>query len=153
MPPKARNPSGVSLPGLDREDQRHTISHELQFRFPKTSIRVSGQFYRNFSNDLRRDFYDWEDYKIRGVLTRVLSEKWVGLVITSYERRNYQKRRVPRINVAERDNLSTLGTSLIYAAGHDVDVTYSLTYRHQDSNDPRLDFHDWINQVTLGVSF
>ena len=150
---KARNPDGAQITGVNREDQRHRVSHELRFRFPNTSARIAGEFYRNFSNELFRDFYDWEDYRVRGVLSRVLSAKWIGILIASHERRNYQKRRVPVIAVAERDGLTTLAGSLIHEINPNAQLTYSVTYRYQDSNDPRLDFTDWVNQLGMTVRF
>ena len=148
---KARDGAGNDLPGTDREDERHIVSQELRARFPKTSARIGGQYYRNVSNDLFQDFYDWEDYQVRGVVSQVLSPKWVGIVVASSERRNYQQRSVPAINVGERDTLTTLAGSLIYLINDHAQLTYSLTYRHQDSNDPRLDFIDWINQLRVSL--
>jgi len=149
----ARDSGGTRLAGLNREDRRHTGLAELQFRFPKFSARVGGEFYRNFSNDQSNEFYDWEDFRFRGVLTRIFSPQWIGILTASQERKNYQSRTVPAINVAERDNLLTLGGSLIYQWTSRLSVTYSLTYRTQDSNDPRLDFTDWINQLGVTLSF
>jgi hypothetical protein len=150
---KARDGSGADLLGADREDQRHVVGYELRMKFPKTSARFGGELYRNFSNDLFEDFYDWEDYQVRGVLSRVLRPAWIGLLVSSYERRNYQQRGVPVINVAERDDLFTLAASLIHLLTEDAQLTYSLSWRYQDSNDPRLDFLDWTNQVQLSLNF
>jgi hypothetical protein len=73
--------------------------------------------------------------------------------VGTHERKNYQKRRVPSIQVAERDDLLTLAGSLIYLMHDDAKLTYTLTYKHQDSNDPRLDFIDWINQLKFSIEF
>lgn len=150
---KTRDFAGTQITEVDREDQRQTVSHELRFRFGKTAARVAGQFYRNFSNDLFDDFYDWEDYRVRGVVSRVLSPEWIGVAVASHERRNYQKRSVPIIAVGERDDLLTLAGSIIYLFNDNAQLTYSLTYRHQDSNDSRLDFIDWVNQLGVSVDF
>ena len=150
---KARNPSGVGILGVDREDQRHLISHELRLRFRKTFARIGGTFYRNFSNELFQNFYDWDDYRIRGVVSRIFTPEWIGVWISSWERRNYQARNVPAIAVAERDDLYTLAGLLLYEVGPGTQLTYALTYRYQDSNDPRLDFTDWINRFGVTVRF
>jgi hypothetical protein len=148
---KARDPDGNALLGVDRDDQRHTASYEAQVRMAKTFVRVSGSIYRNLSNDPFEDFYDWQDARIGLVVSRVLTPAWMGFVTTSMERRNYEGRVVPAITVKERDNLVTLAGSLIYQFRTHASCVWSLTYRHQDSNDPRLDFTDVVN--TLGVSF
>ncbi|GEM_PF-4523036 len=149
----ARDTAGDPVAGLNREDRRHTGLAEMQLKFARFSARVGAEFYRNFSNDQSNEFYDWDDFRVRGVLTRVFSPQWIGVLTASHERKNYQSRTVPAINVAERDNLLTLGGSLIYQWTSRVSLTYSLTYRYQDSNDPRLDFTDWINQLAVTVSF
>lgn len=150
---QARDSAGTRVAGLVREDQRHTGLYELQLRFPKTFLRLAAEFYRNFSNDQSDEFYDWDDAKFRGVLTRVFSSRWVAVLTVGQERKNYQGRSVPAIAVSQRDNLTTLSGSLIYQWTSRATLTYSLTYRYQDSNDPRLDFTDWINQVSIAVSF
>ena len=87
------------------------------------------------------------------VVSRVLTPSWLGLMVGSYERRNYETRQVPAINVAERDTLLTWAGSLIYQLNDHAQLTYGLTYRYQDSNDPRLDFIDWINRFQLSLEF
>lgn len=149
----ARDGAGNDRPNDERQDERHILSQELALRVPKTSVKLGGQFYRNFSNDLSQDFYDWEDYQLQGVVSRVFNPQWIGLVVGTYERRNYQRRSVPAINMAERDTLYTVAGSVIFFMNEHAQVTYSLTYRYQDSNDPRLDFLDWINQVRFGLEF
>ena len=149
----ARDGDGTNLLGMVREDRRHTVSHDLRFRFANTSLRVGGQAYWNASNDAFLDFYDWQDYQLRGVVSHVLSPSWIGLMVGSYERRNYEARRVPVINIAERDTLLTWAGSLIYQLNDHTQLTYGLTYRHQDSNDPRLDFIDWINRFQVSLEF
>ncbi len=139
--------------GLNREDHRQVAQYEMQFRFPKTSARLGAEGYRNFSNEIFQEFYDWESRMLRGVLTRVLSDRWLGTLIAVAERKNYARRSVPDINVAERDNLYTAAGSLIYSWNSWGSLNLSLTYRYQDSNDPRLDFTDWIYQVGLSVDF
>ena len=150
---QARDSAGTRVAGLVREDQRHTGLYELQLRFPKTFLRLASEFYRNFSNDQSDEFYDWDDLKFRGVLTRVLNSRWVAVFSAGQERKNYQRRSVPAIAVSQRDNLTTLSGSLIYQWTSRVSLSFSLTYRYQDSNDPRLDFTDWVNQVSATVSF
>ena len=149
----ARDGAGNDRPNDERHDERHIVSQELTLRLPKTSVKLGGEFYRNFSNDLAQDFYDWEDYQLQGLASRVLHPRWIGLVVGTYERRNYQRRSVPAINVAERDDLYTAAGSLIFLINEHAELTYSLTYRYQDSNDPRLDFLDWVNQVRFGLEF
>ncbi|MBI4228064.1 MAG: hypothetical protein HY600_07335 [Candidatus Omnitrophica bacterium] len=150
---KARDAAGTALEGVNRQDQRHTGSYELRFRFPKLLARLGAEWYRNSANDQLQDFYDWDDVRVRAVLTRVFNPKWVGTVSASHERKNYQSRSVPAINVAERDDLVTVAGSLIYQATPHASVAGSLTYRHQDSNDPRLDFTDWISQLSVSIGF
>lgn len=150
---RARDSSQVRINGLSREDQRHVASYEMRLRFPKTFARLAGEFYRNFSNDGFQDFYDWEDFRFRGSVTRVFGPRWIATLNASHERKNYQSRSVPAINVAERDNLLTLAGSLIYQWTTKASLSYSLTYRHQDSNDPRLDFTDWIHQTGVTLNF
>jgi len=77
----------------------------------------------------------------------------LGTRIASHEHRNYHRRNVPAINRAERDSLITVAGSLIYQLNPHVALSSSLTYRYQDSNDPRLDFTDWISQVGVTVGF
>jgi len=149
----ARDSDLNKIAGLNREDQRHGALYELQLRFPKTFARLGTEFYLNFSNDHFEDFYDFEDFRYRGMLTRIFNPKWLGTLSVSEERKNYQKRSVPTINVAERDDLWTLAGSVIYQLSTAFSMTYSLTYRHQDSNDPRLDFTDWVHQVGVSTSF
>jgi hypothetical protein len=149
----ARDGRGTNVAGLVREDQRHTVSHDLRFRFANTGLRFGGQAYWNASNEAFLDFYDWQDYQVRGVVSQVFSPTWIGLMVGSYERRNYEARRVPVIDVAERDTLLTWAGSLIYQLNDHTQLTYGLTYRYQDSNDPRLDFIDWINRVQFSLEF
>lgn len=149
----ARDGAGDDRPNDERRDDRHILAQSLSVRWPKTSLKVGGQFYRNFSNDLSQDFYDWEDYQLQAFVSRVLSARWIAMLVNTYERRNYQRRSVPAIAVAERDDLLTVAGSLIFLMHEQAQLSYSLTYRHQDSNDPRLDFFDWINQVRFEVEF
>lgn len=139
--------------GLSREDQRHTAQYELQFRFPRTFVKIGGDFYRNLSNDQSQEYYDWQGVRLKGVLTQVLKAGRILIFSASHERKNYEVRSVPAINVAERDNLLTLAGSFLYPLNSRILLTPSVTYRHQDSNDPRLDFTDWIFQVGVSVSF
>ncbi len=149
----ARDAAGNDVLGEVREDRRHTVSHHFLFRLGRTSATLGGQVYRNVSNDQLEEFYDWDDAQIRLAVSRVLSPRWIATAVSSYERKNYASRSVPAITIAERDDLSTLAGSLIYLLGDYWQVTYSLTYRYQDSNDPRLDFTDWINQVRATLAF
>lgn len=150
---RARDSDGNAVPLFNRQDQRHTGIYEVRLRFPKTFARLAGEFYRNFSNDHFQDFYDWGDLRLLGAVTRTFTRECFGTFTASVERKNYQKRSVPAINVAERDNLWTLAGSLVYQLTRHWSVNYSLTYRYQDSNDPRLDFTDWINQMGISISF
>lgn len=150
---QARDSAGTRIAGLVREDQRHTGLYELQLRFPGMFLRLAAEVYRNFSNDQSDEFYDWDDSRFRAVLTRVVNSRWVAVLTAAQERKNYQGRSVPAIAVSQRDNLTTLAGSLIYQWSPQVSLAYSLTWRYQDSNDPRLDFSDWINQLTLTASF
>ncbi|MBI3318296.1 MAG: outer membrane beta-barrel protein [Candidatus Omnitrophica bacterium] len=150
---KARDSSNNQLPGVNREDQRHIFLYEAQVRVRKASARISGEFYRNFSNEQFQEYYDWENIKLRATLTRIFSPRWFGTFSGSFERKNYERRSVPAIDISERDNLYTLAGSAIYSLNSNVSFTYSLTYRYQDSNDPRLDFTDWIQQVGVTVGF
>lgn len=150
---KARDADGAAIAGANRQDDRHTGSYELQLRFPKTSVKIGGETSRNFSNERFQDYYDWDAVKLRLAVTRVLSAVWLGTLAASQEYRAYHRRNVPAINEAERDTLFTLGGSLVYQLTPHATVTYSVTYRHQDSNDPRLDFTDWINQLGVTLSF
>ncbi|MBI3312482.1 MAG: hypothetical protein HYZ88_03040 [Candidatus Omnitrophica bacterium] len=150
---RARDADQVKLAGLSREDKRHTASYELRMRFQRCFARVGAEFYRNFSNDQFQEFYDWEDLRAKGLLTWIFNPRWTGTFTLSHERKNYQSRSVPAIVVAQRDNLVTAAASLVYEVRENVSATYSLTYRHQDSNDPRLDFTDWIHQLGLTVNF
>lgn len=150
---KARDFAGTQQPGANRQDQRHTGSYELRCRFPKLSARVGAEYYQNASNDQLQDFYDWQDLRLRAVLTRAFGPQWVGTLSASHERKNYEARSVPAIAVAERDDLVTVAGSLIYQLTPRTSVTGNVTYRHQDSNDPRLDFTDWISQVSVSIGF
>lgn len=150
---RARDSDQVRLNGLSREDRRHVASYEMRLRFPKTLARLGAEYYRNFSNDQFQDFYDWGDLRFRGSLTRTFGSRWIASLSASHERRNYQSRSVPAINVAERDNLLTLAGSLIYQWTAKASFSYSLTYRYQDSNDPRLDFTDWVHQAGVALNF
>lgn len=149
----ARDGDAVKLNGLNREDQRHTASYEMRFRWPKTFARLGTEWYRNFSNDHYQDYYDWADLRVRALLTRTLTPRWTATCTVSQERKNYQARSVPAIHVAERDDLFTAAGSLMFQFNPSTVMTYSTTYRHQDSNDPRLDFTDWIHQLGITVSF
>lgn len=149
----ARDPDLNRLAGLVREDRRHTGLYEVRLRFPKAFARLGLEYYRNFSNDHYQDFYDYSDVRVRALLVRIFGPKWIGTLSASHERKNYHERSVPVIVVAERDNLLTAAASLIYQINPYWKVTGSLTYRHQDSNDPRLDFSDWIRQVGVTLSF
>ncbi len=150
---KARDSGRNPIGELNRQDERPSAGYEGQIRVPQTTAKIGAEAYRNFSNDQFQSFYDWQDLRFRGVLTRVFSPKWVGSLTASKERKNYRRRSVPAINVAERDDLYTLAGSILYDWNAHWTVSYSLTYRYQDSNDPRLDFTDWINQVGCTVSF
>ncbi len=102
--------------------------------------------------DLRRDRMQ-RNLRLRAVVTRVFSPEWVGTLSVSQERKNYRVRSVPAIAVAERDDLVTAAGSVVYQATPHLAVTGNLTYRHQDSNDPRLDFTDWVTQLGVSVGF
>lgn len=149
----ARDSSGADVAGLAREDRRHTGFYELQFRFTRWLARLGAEFYRNFSNEQSQEFYDWEDIRVRGSLTWIFNPRWLGVLSAMHERKNYQSRSVPAIAVAQRDNLLTLAGSLIVQLNPKVSLSFSLTYRYQDSNDPRLDFTDWVSQMGVTVSF
>lgn len=150
---RARDGDQVKLNGMVREDQRHTASYEMRFRWPKTFARLGVEWYQNFSNDHFQDYYDWADVRVRGLLTRPLTPRWMATLSVSQERKNYQARSIPAINVAERDDLFTAAGSLMFQFNPYTVMTTSTTYRHQDSNDPRLDFTDWIHQLGVTISF
>ncbi len=149
----ARDPDLNKLAGLNREDQRHVALYELQLKILRSFARIAGEYYRNFSNDHYQDFYDYGDLRARGTLTRLWGSRWITTLSASHERKNYQSRSVPTINMAQRDNLLTLAGSLIWQWTAHTSLSYSITYRYQDSNDPRLDFTDWIHQAGVSVSF
>jgi hypothetical protein len=149
---KTRNGLGDDLEGV-REDRRHALTQDVAYRWPGTSAKLALQVYRNASNDAFQDFYDWDDAQVQGVMTRLLHPRWIVVGVAGLERRNYRARSVPDLNVAERDTLSTLTASVIRLIGEHGQLAYSVTFRHQDSNDPRLDFHDWVNQVRFSANF
>ena len=149
----ARDGDQVKLAGLNREDQRHTAGYELRLRFQRAFGRLAAEYYRNFSNDHFQDFYDWDDFRFRGLLTWIFRPGLSGTVTLSHERKNYQARSVPVIAIAERDDLLSAAASLAYEIRKDVTLSLSVTYRHQDSNDPRLDFTDWIHQIGVSINF
>lgn len=150
---KARDLNQNTIAGANRQDTRHTASFEIQLRFPKTLFRVGADVYENTSNEQFQKFYDWQDIRLRGLLTRLFGKMWLTTLSASYERKNYALRSVPAINVAERDDLWTLGSSVMVQINKGLSLSYSLTFRYQDSNDPRLDFTDWVNQAGVSLSF
>lgn len=150
---KARDSAQNTLEGVNRRDQRHSGSYEWRFRFPALFARLGGEYYRNASNDQLQEFYDWDTVRLRAVVTRVFSPEWVGTLSVSQECKNYRVRSVPAIAVAERDDLVTAAASLVYQATPHLAWTGNVTYRHQDSNDPRLDFTDWITQLGVSLGF
>jgi len=150
---EASDTLGNAVANVVREDQRHAVQHEIRLRFAKTSAALVGEYYRNLSNDQFQKFYDWDNVQIRGVLAHELTDRWQGIASAGYERREYAERQVPAIGTTERDDLYTLAGSLVYRLTDRVQWRYSVIVRYQDSNDPRLDFLDWINQVRFGLEF
>lgn len=150
---KATDGDGLARGGVNRQDHRHTGSYEVRLSFAKTFLRIAGEYYRNLSNELFEDFYDWDNLRVKGVISRVLTPKTTGVFVASFDRRNYESRSVPAIDVAERDNLYTVAASVIHQITRRLEVIGSITYRYQDSNDPVLDFTDLTYRVGLSISF
>lgn len=149
----ARDGNGDDQLESNRKDQRQTLSEELIFRTKRTYAKLAGQHYRNDSNDAFQNAYDWQDGQVQALISHVLSEHWVANGYTAIEMRNYEQNTVSSINVAEKDTLTTLVGSLIYLINDSWQATYSLTYRHQDSNNPVLDFTDWVNQWRVSYAY
>lgn len=151
---KAREGSGDDrLDGAIRQDQRNTVSQELIFKMGRTYAKLAGQIYHNDSNDAFQDAYDWQDGQVQVLLSRVFGLKWIASTYAGVERRNYEERTVSPIHFSERDTLTTIAGSLIYLMSERLQLTYTLTYRYQDSNDPLLDFVDWINQWRVSFTY
>lgn len=150
---KASDAQGNAISSVNREDHRHAVFHEFRLRFQDSSVVLLGEYFRNQSNDRFEDFYDWDNFRIQSVLAHPFSEQWSGIVSAGYEHREYLERRVPNIGTSEKDDLYTFAGSLVYRPTERWQWRYSAIYRYQDSNDPRLDFTDWINELSVSLKF
>ena len=151
---KARNGLGTGTRS-PREDTRNTLRYEVGTDWLKTSLKARGEWYLNDSNDARQDFYDAEDYKLTGFVSRPLTEKLSLSASYTFERKSYLHRQVigvqrPR---ARYDDIQTYSVFAIY----DINKTWSLnprfSYTHLNSNEPTGEYFDYTVSGVVTAKF
>ncbi|MFH1752691.1 MAG: hypothetical protein ABH875_00750 [Candidatus Omnitrophota bacterium] len=146
---KTSNNNGELLE-RDRGDARNTVSHQVGvYVGDKTFVKLDNRFYRNTSNELFLQFYDYKAFKTRTSLTHILTNKLYGSANFSYQYKAYDKRSVAGKEFDQRDHLVTCGTSIFYDIIPSVSLGVSFDLMDNRSNENQQKYEDCI--ISSGV--
>jgi len=150
----ALNGRGVKVNGMERKDTRDMVSQELGAPLGERAfVRLHQQWYRNWSNDVFRDYYDADDYQVRVHGRYEWTPRWASSAGFGYELKQYQERTVTSLGIAQRDDTTQYDLGLTYRISPEVDLAYTWRYRHNHSNDASQSYDDATNAVALNAAF
>ncbi len=141
---RSRNSRGVALE-RDRGDIRNTVTYQLgAFMGDKTFAKLETKYYRNDSNELFLDFYDYRALKNKVSVTHILTNKIYGSTSFAHQYKWYDKRSVGGQEFDQRDHLFIYGISLFYDIIPSVSLGTSFDIRDNQSNENDQKYEDYI---------
>ncbi len=150
---RARNGLGVNT-RTHREDMRHKGRYEIGTVWKNTLFKGRGEYYLNDSNDARNDFYDAEDWKLIGSITRRITDKFSVYASYTFERKNYRHRKVVGVRAEARyDDEQTYALSGTYDFNKNWSLTPSFSYTRLNSNEPTGEYFDWTAKAMVARKF
>ncbi len=150
---KARYANGAES-GSERMDQRHIAELEVgYYLWEKTLLKLGGQYYINDSNDLYYDYYDYSSHKISLTAIHVFNEKFFGLLSFAQGFRDYENRTTFDNSRVQEDEIFTINTAFLYDFTPSTSISLDLTYRENDSNEPRDEYTETIFSLGFHYSF
>ena len=120
----------------DLFNKRYILEYSVGTDFiPKLFVLGKMRFSDNDANANFQNFYDYKAYYGYLGFDYTLLARLHLLTNCSYERKNYNKRRVTLSNNREKDNLYTGNVGLRYMLNKNNAATLYYTYRDNDSNE------------------
>jgi len=150
---RARDGLGVNT-RTHREDMRHKGRYEIGTIWKDALFKAQGEYYLRDSNDARNDFYDAEDWKLTGSVTRPITDKFTVHASYAFERKSYRHRRVVGVRAEARyDDEQTYALSGTYDFNKDWSLTPSFSYNRLNSNEPTGEYFDWTAKAIVARKF
>lgn len=150
---KARYANGTES-SSERTDHRHIAELEAgYYLWEKTLLKLRGQYYINDSNDSYYDYYDYSSHKISLTAIHIFSEKFFGLLSFAQAFKDYGHRTTFDNSRVQEDEMFTINTAFLYDFTPSTSISLNLTYRENDSNEPRDEYTETIFSVGLHYSF
>jgi len=117
-------------------DNRYILEYSIGATpVPKLFLLAKARFYDNDSNARFQNFYDYKSYYGYIGFDYALLKKLHLTGSASYERKNYNKRKVTLTNDREHDNLYTGNIGLRYSLNKNNAALLYYTYRDNASNE------------------
>jgi len=147
---KAKSAVNTNLSG-ERKDDNYDAGYEILY-FPDASTYASvmGAWLFNESNDLHRDFNDYQGYRISGFLYRKFAELFSWTIAGGYQFKAYDARTFTGSGSAQRDEYFYIANYVNVPLTDNTQLVFQHLYNQNASNNP---IHDYSSsQMSLGLS-
>lgn len=148
----ARDEAKNSLSEIERMDYRNTVELYATKYISKYSVRLKGKAYKNNSNDLYQNFYDY--YSYRGYVTlsgSFMKDKLYLTFTPDFERKNYLDRAAE--DGARADKVLQYKFDAYYTLNKNLELSYNFTNKNSVSNDPSGEFLNITNSLGMTCRF
>jgi len=137
----------------DREDKRNAVEYELGYYLSdKTLIKSRNSFFRNNSNELYLDYYDYKALSTRASLVHIITDKIYALLDGGYQFKSYDNRVVSdKVSGDQRDHLLMGGASIYYDILKNLSLGTNFDYRKNFSNENGQKYTDYV--ISCGVYY
>lgn len=146
---KAKSATNEEL-GIDRKDHRYRPGYELLF-FPSKSTlaAISGMWIFNESNDLHRDFNDYQGWRINSYIYQKIDKNLTAIVSGGYQFKSYENRTFTGSQSPQRDHYFNVAGYLYMDLTDNTQLVFKYLYYQNYSLDPLQEYS--ASNVSLGV--
>lgn len=149
----ARDTTQQNIDG--RTDSRNTVELYVTKYIGKLSAKLRGKIYRNDSNDLYQEYYDYDSY--RGYFTlsgSFLKDNKLYVSFTpDFEVKSYDERVARDTNVARVDHVTQYKLDFYYTLAKNWELSYNFTNKLSSSNASGGEFDNMTNQIGVTLNF
>ncbi len=139
----------------ERIDTRNTVELYATRYIGQWSARLKGKIYRNDSNDLFQESYDYNGYRGYFTLSKsFLKDKKLYVSFTpDFELKSYDERVARDTNVARVDHVTQYKLDFYYTLVKNWELSYSITQKLSTSNATAGEFDNMTNQIGVTCTF
>jgi len=147
--------SAVNTPlEAGRKDHNYEPGYELFF-FPSTSTvaGATGAWVFNESNDLHRDFHDYQGYRLSSFLSQKFGDLFTWIIGGGYQYKTYESRTFTGSGSAERDHYFYVSSYVYVPINDHTQLVFKYLYGQNNSNSPIQEYSSSTSSLGINIRF